>query len=114
MSILVNRAGLVEENVVEIIHHCGVHLSSPFLIKISSPFRKNNNVAVFLFSSISSCFGHFWILRIHSRIISHPKDKKFLWSLPALPLSDNPGFIRSPSSIAAYGVEELLRDFPFN
>ena len=45
--LLVGRPGLVKMNVVELFHLYGVHLSSSFLIKISSPFRENNNVVVF-------------------------------------------------------------------
>ena len=43
------------------------------LCKISSPFRENNNVVVFPFPFHIDQF----VVRLPSRIVSFPKDKKF-------------------------------------
>ena len=61
----------MEENAVEMFHHHGVHLSSSFLFKISSPLRENNILEVFEFPfQIVMLFAYLWL------IVSHPKDKK--------------------------------------
>ena len=52
-----------------------------FLCKISSPFRENNNVFPFP-SHIFMPFANLWFIPI-SRIVSHLKDKKLPWPLPA-------------------------------
>ena len=97
-------------------HYNGFELSSSSWYQISCPFRiNNNNVVVFQFPF------HTFMPFIHppSRMVSHPKDKKFpdLYLLirpPRRPLALGrgskliPGFILSSLTSSVYGVAHSL------
>ena len=89
--------------------------------EISSPFKETNPHL--------HAVGQFMV-HPPSRIISHPKGKKFPWPLPAYSSSEKalalgvgriliPRFIQSPPNLAVYWVAHFLplggvdRDFPF-
>ena len=106
-------SGLVEENFLEMFLF--------FWCKISSPFRKNNNVVVLPFPFHFSCH---WPTLVHQfpilRTISYP-----LIRPPKRPLALDrrkifiPGFIRSPPTLAVCSIAHSLppegvgRDYPF-
>ena len=115
----VSRFRLVEVNVVEVFDHFDFHFFLLSSCKISSSFRENNNMIVFLFPFhifmpfANLCLirlqGQFPILRIRSYLDFYP-----LIRLPRRPLALGreriliSGFIRFPPMLAVYdGVHKL-------
>ena len=80
--------------------------------KISSPFRENSNVVVFLFSfHIFMPLTNLWFIICFQGQISHPQENKLPWDLP-ITLGGRrfliPKFIRSPSTLAIYDTAYSL------
>ena len=93
------------------------------------PFRKNNNLVIFPFTfPIFMPLANFWFIRTEG--VSHPKNKKLPWHLPAHPTSEKAvgtwyrknlynGIHSLPPTLAVYDLvhftprRDVDRDFLF-